>query len=57
MGQTRMRVRVDDQGQVDLAALRAAGAHGAMMPEAGIVHVLVGLGAEAYLPAFRRAST
>jgi PTS system glucose-specific IIC component len=52
---TRIRVSVVDDARVDPAGLRAAGAHGAMVAEAGIVHVLVGLGAEAWLPAFQRA--
>jgi glucose PTS system EIICB or EIICBA component len=57
VGRTRVRVRVLDDTQVDLTALRAAGAHGALVAETGIVHVLVGLGAEQYPAAFRRATT
>lgn len=51
VGLTRLRVRVKQEDKVDQGALRAAGAHGVMMADAGIVHVLVGFGAERYLPA------
>ena len=54
---TRLRVRVLDDTLVDQAALRAAGAHGVMLADPGVVHVLVGLGAENYVPALRRATT
>ena len=53
---TRIRVSVVDDRKIDEAALRAAGAHGVMVPDPGIVHVLVGLGAENYVPALRRAA-
>jgi PTS system glucose-specific IIC component len=53
---TRLRVRVVDDSMVDQAALRAAGAHGVMLADPGVVHVLVGLGAENYVPALRRAT-
>jgi PTS system glucose-specific IIC component len=53
---TRIRVTVNDDKKVDEAALRAAGAHGVMVPDPGVVHVLVGLGAENYVPALRRAA-
>jgi hypothetical protein len=45
-----------DDTQVNVEALRAAGAHGVMLADPGVVHVLVGLGAESYIPALRRAS-
>lgn len=51
VGLTRLRVRVKQEDKVDQGALRAAGAHGVMMADPGIVHVLVGFGAERYLPA------
>ena len=53
---TRIRVTVLDDKKIDEAALRAAGAHGVMVPDPGVVHVLVGLGAENYVPALRRAA-
>ncbi len=53
---TRIRVSVVDDRKIDEAALRAAGAHGVMVPDPGVVHVLVGLGAENYVPALRRAA-
>lgn len=56
VGRTRVRVSVLDDQRVDLTALRAAGAHGALVAEAGIVHLLVGLGAENYPAAFRRVT-
>jgi PTS system glucose-specific IIC component len=54
---TRIRVLVLDDTKVDTAALRAAGAHGVMLSDPGVVHVLVGLGAENYLPALKRATS
>ena len=52
---TRIRVVVIDDKQVNAAALRSAGAHGVMVADPGVVHVLVGLGAENYIPSLRRA--
>ncbi|HXG55493.1 MAG TPA: PTS glucose transporter subunit IIBC [Vicinamibacterales bacterium] len=56
VGRTRLRVQVQDEGRVDLAALKAAGAHGAMIPEPGIVHVLVGLSVDAHLAALKTSA-
>ena len=53
---TRIRVTVADEKRIDEQALRAAGAHGVMVADPGVVHVLVGLGAESYVPALRRAT-
>jgi glucose-like phosphotransferase system IIB component len=52
---TRLRVVVRDESRVDQAALRAAGAHGVMVADPGVVHVLVGLDAARYVSAVRRA--
>jgi PTS system glucose-specific IIC component len=52
---TRIRVVVIDDKQVNADALRSAGAHGVMVADPGVVHVLVGLGAENYIPSLRRA--
>ena len=52
---TRIRVLVLDEKQVNADALRAAGAHGVMVADPGVVHVLVGLGAENYIAELRRA--
>jgi PTS system glucose-specific IIC component len=54
---TRIRVTVADEKKIDEAALRAAGAHGVMVADPGVVHLLVGLGAESYVPALRRATS
>lgn len=51
---TRLRVTVRDEARVDQAALRAAGAHGVMVADPGVVHVLVGIEAERYASALRR---
>jgi PTS system glucose-specific IIC component len=51
---TRLRVLVVDDARVDQPALREAGAHGVLVAEPGVVHVLVGLGAEEYVPALRQ---
>jgi phosphotransferase system IIB component len=48
---TRLRVLVADDGRVDQGALRSAGAHGVVVADPGVIHVLVGLGAEEYVPA------
>jgi glucose PTS system EIICB or EIICBA component len=53
VARTRVRVRVVDDGRVDQAALRSAGAHGVLVAEPGVVHILVGLGAEEYEPVLR----
>ena len=52
---TRLRVVVRDESRVDEAALRAAGAHGVMVADPGVVHVLFGIGAERYAVALQRA--
>jgi PTS system glucose-specific IIC component len=52
---TRLRVTVADEGRVDEAALRAAGAHGVMKAAPATLHVLVGAGAEQYAAAVRAA--
>jgi PTS system glucose-specific IIC component len=51
---TRLRVLVVDDARVDQPALREAGAHGVLVADPGVVHVLVGLGAEEYVPALRQ---
>ncbi len=51
---TRLRVTVRDEARVDQAALRAAGAHGVMVADPGVVHVLVGIEAERYASALLR---
>jgi glucose PTS system EIICB or EIICBA component len=56
VAQTRLRVVVSDDSKVDIRALKAAGAHGAMIADPRVVHVLVGLGAESYIPVLRRAT-
>jgi PTS system glucose-specific IIC component len=48
---TRLRAQVADDAAVDEAALRAAGVQGVLHAEAGLWHVLVGLGAESYASA------
>jgi PTS system glucose-specific IIC component len=52
---TRLRIAVRDETRVDQGALRAAGVHGVMVADPGVLHVLVGLGAEQYVAALRRA--
>jgi hypothetical protein len=42
---------------VNVEAIRKAGAHGVMVADPNVVHVLVGLGAESYIPALRRAAS
>jgi PTS system glucose-specific IIC component len=54
VAQTRLRVLVGDDAEVNEPALRSAGAHGVMRAEAGVWHVLVGLGASAYATALAR---
>jgi PTS system glucose-specific IIC component len=54
VARTRLRVSVAADGKVDPAALREAGALGAMRAEARTWHVLVGLGAERYAGELRR---
>jgi PTS system glucose-specific IIC component len=52
---TRLRVVVRDDARVDQAAVRTAGVDGVMLAEAGVIHILVGLGAERYVPLLRSA--
>ena len=56
VARTRLRVTLVDDSRVDTAALEAAGAGGVMRARDGVVHVLVGLGAETLLDPFRRAA-
>jgi len=56
VARTRLRVTLVDDSRVDTAALEAAGAGGLMRARDGVVHVLVGLGAETLLDPFRRAA-
>lgn len=56
VAKTRLRVVLFDDSRVDTAALGAAGARGVMKARDGVVHVLVGLGAETLLDSFRRAA-
>jgi len=56
VAKTRLRVTLFDDSRVDTAALKAAGAGGLMRARDGVVHVLVGLGAETLLDSFKRAA-
>jgi phosphotransferase system IIB component len=56
VAKTRLRVVLFDDSRVDTAALGAAGARGVMKARDGVVHVLVGLGAETLLDSFKRAA-
>jgi glucose PTS system EIICB or EIICBA component len=56
VARTRFRVTLVDDSRVDTAALEAAGAGGVMRARDGVVHVLVGLGAETLLDSFKRAA-
>jgi PTS system glucose-specific IIC component len=53
---TRLRVVVRDESQVDQAAVRAAGVNGVMIADPNVVHILVGTGAERYVPLLRGAT-
>jgi glucose PTS system EIICB or EIICBA component len=55
VARTRVRALVADDGRVDQAGLRSAGAHGVLVADPGVVHILVGLGAEEYVPVLRSA--
>jgi len=57
VARTRLRVVVFDDSRVNTAALRDAGAQGVMQGPAGVVHVLLGLGAESLLEPFKRAAS